>query len=78
MEEPWWKQAKGTMTHNSREFNHLLKEAGNDKLVVVDFFMPNCYYCIKFKDGWNKIVDEFTAEYGDQIMFVKVDGVEDG
>ena len=40
--------------------------------------MPECYYCKKFKNDWNKIVDEFTREYGDlQIQFVKVDGTED-
>ena len=26
---------------------------------------------------WNRIVDEMTAEYGDKIQFVKVDGTRD-
>ena len=39
--------------------------------------MPQCGYCVQFMPTWNKIVDEFTAEYGDQIRFVKVDGIHD-
>ena len=26
---------------------------------------------------WNKIVDDFQAEYGDQVQFLKVDGNQD-
>ena len=67
-DQNWWKSSKGTKTNGRREFQELLIEAGDTKLVIVDFYMPSCYYCIKFKDSWNKIVDEFTAEYGqDQI-----------
>lgn len=55
-----------------------MDSAGSQKLVVIDFFMPDCYYCKKFKNDWNKIVEEFTTEYGaDQIEFVKVDGTAD-
>ena len=40
--------------------------------------MPECFYCKKFKDDWNRIVEEFTEDYGkDQIVFVKIDGTED-
>jgi len=39
--------------------------------------MPACHYCVEFMPAWNKIVDEFKAEYGDNIQFLKVDGTED-
>lgn len=39
--------------------------------------MPACHYCVEFMPAWNKIVDEFKAEYGDKIQFLKVDGTED-
>ena len=39
--------------------------------------MPECSYCVKFMPAWNKIVEEFQAEYGDQIRFMKVDGTID-
>ena len=78
MSTSWWQKAKGTMTQDSAELQKIIAEAGETKMVVVDFFMPDCYYCKKFYNEWNKIVDEFTAEYGpDQIMFVKVDGTQD-
>ena len=57
-------QSKGTQTHNTAELQELFSRAGDKKLVVIDFFMPECYYCIQFKDDWNKIVEDFTAEYG--------------
>ena len=74
----WWKQAKGIMTHDHNEFQHEVDSAGNDTIVIVDFFMPHCGYCVQFMPTWNKIVDEFKAEYGDKIKFVKVDGIADG
>ena len=78
MDLNWWHDAKGTMTHNSNEFQNLVEAAGPDTFIVVDFFMPACHYCVKFMPEWNKIVDEFTAEYGsDKIKFVKVDGTKD-
>ena len=78
MDLNWWHKSKGTMTNNSNEFQDLIDEAGPEAFIVVDFFMPACKYCVKFMPEWNKIVDEFTAEYGsDQIKFVKVDGTND-
>ena len=78
MSENWWKTAKGTFVDNSTDLQDLLDNAGDKKLVVIDFFMQNCHYCKKFKDDWNRIVDEFTTEYGpEQIQFVKVDGIAD-
>ncbi len=74
MDMNWWKQAHGTMTHDAGEFQDLVEAAGKDTLVIVDFFMPACSYCVKFMPAWNKIVDEFKAEYGDKIQFLKVDG----
>ena len=42
-------------------------EQHRDSVVIVDFFMPECGYCMKFMPEWNRIVDEFTAEYGERI-----------
>ena len=78
MDLNWWKESKGTKTSSAGEFQGLVEEAGPDTFIVVDFFMPACKYCVEFMPSWNKIVDEFTAEYGDKIKFVKVDGMEDG
>ena len=39
--------------------------------------MPNCGYCVKFMPEWNRIVDDFTAKYGDAVTFLKVDGIAD-
>ena len=36
--------------------------------------MPQCTYCAMFLQHWNQIHDEFKAEYGDRIKFLKVDG----
>ena len=54
-----------------------LLEQHRDSVVIVDFFMPQCAYCVKFMPEWNRIVDEFKAEYGEQIQFIKVDGTSD-
>ena len=62
----WWQQAKGTQSHSSIELQEIFDKAGDKKLIIVDLYMPECYYCMKFKDAWNKIVDEFTAEYGSE------------
>lgn len=77
MEREWWKQAKGQMTHDHGEFLDIVDAAGDDKLIIVDFFMPQCSYCVKFMPAWNQIVEEFTAEYGDKVQFLKVDGISD-
>lgn len=78
MDLNWWKESKGTKTNNAAEFQDFVEDAGPDTFIVVDFFMPACKYCVEFMPNWNKIVDEFTAEYGeDKIKFVKVDGVQD-
>jgi thiol-disulfide isomerase/thioredoxin len=76
MNDPnWWKQAKGTKANNADHFQELVDAVAVDKLIVVDFFMPNCGYCVKFMPEWNRIVDDFTAKYGDAIQFLKVDGI---
>ena len=74
----WWKQAKGIMTHDHIQFQQEVDSAGSDAIVIVDFFMPQCHYCVQFMPTWNKIVDEFKAEYGDKVKFIKVDGIADG
>ena len=73
----WWKQAKGQMTSNQQDFFDKVDAAPKETLFIVDFFMPQCHYCVEFMPSWNKIVDEFKAEYGDKIQFLKVDGVAD-
>lgn len=55
------------MTDNAYEYQDFVEAAGPKKFIVVDFFMPNCKYCVEFMPEWNKIIDEFTAEYGDQV-----------
>lgn len=50
---------------------------GSNTIIVVDFYMQACHYCAKFMPEWNRIVEDFTAEYGDQVQFVKVDGLHD-
>lgn len=77
MDPNWWKQAKGTKTRGPDDYQNKIEQGPENKLVIVDFYMPQCSYCVKFMPSWNKIVDEFTAEYGDQIEFLKVDGIED-
>ena len=77
MDMNWWKQAHGTMTNGIQDFQENVEKGGKEQLVIVDFFMPACHYCVKFMPAWNKIVDEFKAEYGDNIQFLKVDGTED-
>ena len=78
MDLNWWKESKGVKTNNADEFQDFVEDVGPETFIVVDFFMPACHYCVEFMPTWNKIVDEFTAEYGDQIKFVKVDGMQDG
>eukprot|EP00353_Schmidingerella_taraikaensis_P013226 CAMPEP_0185577976 /NCGR_PEP_ID=MMETSP0434-20130131/11615_1 /TAXON_ID=626734 ORGANISM="Favella taraikaensis, Strain Fe Narragansett Bay" /NCGR_SAMPLE_ID=MMETSP0434 /ASSEMBLY_ACC=CAM_ASM_000379 /LENGTH=133 /DNA_ID=CAMNT_0028195681 /DNA_START=70 /DNA_END=471 /DNA_ORIENTATION=- len=65
------------MTHGSNEFQEAVSGFGNDTLVIVDFFMPACGYCVKFMPDWNRVVAEMKAEYGDKIQFLKVDGTSD-
>ena len=59
MDSNWWKQALGTMTHGAEDYQQIVDNAGDNTLVIVDFFMPNCGYCVKFMPEWNRIVAEF-------------------
>ena len=77
MQHEWWKNASGIMTHDSDEFQKLVDEAGSEKLVIVDFFMPQCGYCVKFMPDWNRVVEDIKAEFGDKVQFLKVDGIHD-
>ena len=77
MDLNWWKQSKGTKTNDAHEFQDLVDNAGPNKFIIVDFYMPACHYCVEFMPSWNKIVEEFKAEYGEQVEFVKVDGTQD-
>ena len=78
MDSNWWKQAKGIKPADRKEFQKLVDDAGPDKFIIVDFFMPQCGYCVKFMNQWNQIVTDMTAEYGEEhIQFLKVDGVQD-
>ena len=38
--------------------------------------MPDCGYCSDFKDDWNKVVQSTGSEYGDKVIFVKINGEE--
>lgn len=76
MDPTWWMNAKGTKTDNPNDFQNQV-EAARDKFIVVDFFMPMCKYCVQFMPEWNKIVDEFKEQYGEQVQFLKVDGTQD-
>lgn len=78
MDLNWYKQAHGHMTNGKEDFqNQVDKYNGSDKLIIIDFFMPACGWCIKFMPSWNQIYDEFKAEYGDKIEFLKVNGTDD-
>ena len=46
-------------------------------MVIIDFFMPQCGYCVKFMPDWNRVVEDMKAELGDKIQFLKVDGTDD-
>ncbi len=76
MATEWYHQAKGVESHGAEHFLELLQE-NPDAVTIVDFFMPQCHYCVKFMPEWNRIVDEFKAEYGEQIQFIKVNGTAD-
>lgn len=71
----WWMNAKGQKMNSHEEFVDYV-EAHNDKFIVVDFYMPQCHFCVEFMNDWNKVVSEFQEKYGDQVLFVKVDGIE--
>ena len=53
------------MTFDAQDFQQKLDSMGEETLVIVDFFMTYCHYCVQFKPQWNKIVDEFQAIYGE-------------
>ena len=76
MDQNWWKQAKGTKVADSADFQKHMSDMA-DKFIVVDFFMPQCHYCVEFMPQWNEVVDYFKTEYGDQVEFLKVDGDSD-
>ena len=77
MDSNWWKEAKGTHVKDPVSFQKMVQDFSDDTLVIVDFFMPQCIYCVKFLPEWNQIVDEYKAAYGDKIQFLKVDGTSD-
>lgn len=66
----------GHMTSDRQEFQDVV-DAASDSLIVVDFFMPNCTYCVKFMPEWNRLVEDLGTEYGERIKFLKVDGTSD-
>ena len=62
------------MTFDAHDYQEKIESFDDDVLVIVDFFMEYCPYCIKFEPHWNRIVDEMKEKYGDQIQFLLVDG----
>lgn len=77
MDRDWWKKASGTMTHGHKEYEEQVAKYNKDTIVIVDFFMPQCGYCVKFMPDWNRVVEDMKAELGDKIQFLKVDGTSD-
>lgn len=45
-----------------------------DKHIFVDFYMQRCFWCYDFQQDWNQLVTDFTEEYGDKVVFMKIDG----
>jgi len=42
------------MTDGHKDFDAKVKEFdGTDKLIIIDFFMPACGWCVKFMPEWN-------------------------
>ena len=78
MNDPnWWKNALGTKASSASDFQDIVDSVPKGKYIVVDFYMPQCGYCVKFMPEWNRIVEDFTAKFGDSVQFVKVDGIAD-
>lgn len=43
--EGWWTNSKGEMITSFSDFKEILTKTHVDKVVIVDFYMQNCYWC---------------------------------
>lgn len=54
--------------------DYILGESQNS-FIVIDFYMPACFYCEQFMPDWNRVV--MDADYGNGLVkFIKVDGTK--
>jgi hypothetical protein len=57
------------------EYQNLLNGELQHKHIVIDFYMQNCKWCYLLQEDWNRIVEDFTAWFGnDKVAFLKIDG----
>ena len=74
--DKWWEKNKSKSIINFDLYINSMNEEYKDKFVIIDFYQKWCHWCYLFIDDYNRIIDDFTSWYGDQIVFLKVDGDE--
>jgi hypothetical protein len=55
----WYLEAKPPELTTSEELIKHCKETSKDKHIFIEFFTPDCRFCAKFMNDFNRIYDYF-------------------
>jgi thiol-disulfide isomerase/thioredoxin len=77
MPDRWWLNTEGLSVTSNQQYKELVSGSDpeyKDKHVFIDFYMQGCFWCYKFQAEWNQIVNDLSEEFGDSVVFMKIDG----